>query len=69
MDIISKLLAMGGGVLCILASIYDWDWFFDNFRARPFVRLLGREGARWFYAILGLFLMVMSFRFMPSSLF
>lgn len=69
MDIISKFLMMSGGVLCILAAINDWDWFFDNFRARPFVRLFGRKGARWFYAILGLFLMVMGFRFMPSSLF
>ncbi len=50
-----------GGLLCIAAAVCDWDWFFDNYRARPFVKLLGRNGARVFYAILGALLMILVF--------
>ncbi|ULJ69463.1 immunity 17 family protein [Wielerella bovis] len=62
MDVFTYFFAFGGGILCIAAAIYDWDWFFDNFRARPFVALFGREGARWFYAILGVFLIMVAGR-------
>ena len=55
---ILTFIACIGGLLCILASVYDWDWFFENYRARLFVTLFGREGARVFYLILGIILII-----------
>lgn len=43
--------------MCIAAAVGDWDWFFENMRARLFVHLFGRDGARVFYALLGAFVM------------
>ncbi len=42
------------GVFSALGGIMDWDWFMENRRAQPFVQLLGRNGARGFYVLLGL---------------
>jgi hypothetical protein len=51
---IKILIADFAGTLAIVASILDWDWFFENWRAAFFVKLFGRGGARVFYASLGL---------------
>lgn len=52
------------GVLCglfsIAGAIFNWEWFFQNNKARPFVRLFGRQGARVFYAVLGLVILAIS---------
>ncbi len=45
------------GAMCIAASLGAWDWFFENAKANLFVRFLGRDGARVFYALLGAFIM------------
>ncbi len=47
------LTAMGSGLLSIAGGFMGWDWFLNHPRARPVVRLLGREGARVFYILLG----------------
>ena len=47
------IFVIAAGVFCIYCSYKDYDWFFDNHRARPFVSLFGREGARKFYYVLG----------------
>lgn len=31
----------------------DWDWFMNSRRARFFVKVFGRMGARIFYGLLG----------------
>ena len=41
------------GLFPIAAAVFDWDFFFDNYKARPLVKLLGRDGARIFYGVLG----------------
>jgi hypothetical protein len=47
------------GILCIAATIMDWDWFMNHRRARLIVRVFGRMGARIFYCIFGVvFLML-----------
>jgi hypothetical protein len=51
-----QTIAFLSGLLCIVAAILDWDWFFDNWRASLFVNLFGRGGARIVYVILGLIL-------------
>jgi hypothetical protein len=47
------LFAYAAGVFTIAAAILDWDWFFENYKARFFVDALGRNGARVFYGVLG----------------
>ncbi len=49
----TALFAVACGVFVIAAAAFDWDWFFNNWRARFFVNLFGRDGARLFYAALG----------------
>ena len=44
------------GSLSIAASYFNWDWYFNNYRARFLVKIIGRRGARVFYTVLGLFL-------------
>ncbi len=56
-DLFYLIFFSAAGAFCILASILNWNFFFNNSRARPFVKFLGRNGARVFYALLGLFLM------------
>lgn len=56
MNILYILLFVGCGIFSILASVKNWDWFFNNHKARPFVRIFGRTGARIFYGLLGIFI-------------
>ena len=46
------------GLFSILGGILNWNWFMNNWRARFFVNILGRNGARIFYIGLGIFLVV-----------
>ncbi len=48
-----RLLILFGGVFSICGAVFDWDFFFRNYRALPVVKLFGREGARKFYIGLG----------------
>jgi hypothetical protein len=51
------LMLAGGGLFCTFCAFRNHDWFFENWAARPFVRLLGRRWARLFYIALGIFVM------------
>ena len=42
------------GLLAILASIFNWDWFFKSQNTQFIVHNVGRKQARMFYALLGL---------------
>ena len=46
-------LAMG--IFFLAMSFGDWDWFMNN-TGPILIRLLGRDGARGFFALVGLFL-------------
>ena len=50
------LIMILGGVFCIFCAYKDYDWFMNNYKARGFVRLFGRDGARRFYIGLGIFI-------------
>ena len=41
----------------------DYDWFMNSGKAWIFVKLFGRDGARVFYILLGLFLIFATFFF------
>ncbi|MFK7800298.1 MAG: immunity 17 family protein [Anaerolineae bacterium] len=41
------------GLFTIAGALFDWDWFMLSRRARWLVGIFGRDGARIFYALLG----------------
>lgn len=49
------------GVFSICGAVLNWDWFMNNRRARFFVSIFGRNGARMFYGLLGSALVVVGF--------
>jgi hypothetical protein len=61
------ILFLIAAAFLFLAAWQNWDWFFENHRARVFVLLFGRNGARVFYAALGCFLVVLSYALIPST--
>jgi hypothetical protein len=55
------LFAYMSGLFVIAAAILDWDWFFEDWRAKFFVDALGRDGARLLYGVLGVALLFLGF--------
>lgn len=53
MSTTTAIFVMLAGAFAIAGGILNWDWFMEHRRARIFVRLLGRQGARVLYALLG----------------
>ena len=53
------LIFVASGVFSILGAIFDWEWFMNSRKARFLVRIITRNGARLFYGILGLALVVL----------
>ena len=47
------LLLVLAGLFAVAGGVFDWEWFMSHRKARVFVKLLGRNGARVFYCILG----------------
>ena len=41
------------GLIALLASLFNWDWFFTADNASFLVKRLGRNGARWAYGAIG----------------
>jgi Immunity protein 17 len=58
-NLLVALLCIGAGAFCLAASSQNWDWFFNNWRARIVSSIFGRGGARIFYGMLGGFLVVL----------
>jgi len=53
------LIFVAAGLFSICGAVFDWDFFINNHKARLFVFLFGRTGARIVYAVLGIALMVL----------
>jgi len=53
------LFIIAAGSFSILGAICNWDWFMNSRKAEFMVRILTRNGARIFYAILGILLVVL----------
>ncbi len=49
------------GLYLLAASVKDWDFFFESRKARPFVGIFGRNGARILYGVLGAFGIMLGF--------
>ena len=53
------LILVAAGLFSICGAAFDWDFFLNSRKAQFFVSMLGRTGARGFYGILGLVIMVL----------
>ena len=51
------------GMLTILASLFNWDWFFKAQNMQAIVRNVGRNRARLFYALLGILMIATAIYF------
>ncbi|QDU60778.1 hypothetical protein Pan216_16300 [Planctomycetes bacterium Pan216] len=47
------------GLLAVMAGVLDWNWFMNSPRAWALVALFGRFGARIFYILLGIGIVVL----------
>ena len=47
------LLFMALGAFALCGAGFDWEWFMNARKARFFIAILGRTGARVFYGLLG----------------
>lgn len=55
---------LAGGLFSVAGAWRDWDFFFENRRARRFVGAVGRQGARWVYAVIGVVMVVIGIVFL-----
>lgn len=51
------------GAFALLASLFNWDWFFNAQNTQLLVKNVGRKQARLFYAVLGLFMIATAIYF------
>lgn len=61
-NLLAQIFIFGGGLFSIVSSICNFDFFFNSRRARLFVTIFGRNGARVFYILLGAFLIVVGLK-------
>lgn len=59
-SVLCKVIIILSGMFSILGSVFNWDFFFNSRKARTFVNLIGRNGARIFYAVLGIVLIIVA---------
>ena len=50
----SKAAMIGAGIFTVFCAYMDFDWFFNNYKARPLVNTFGRHRIRIFYIIIGI---------------
>ena len=48
------------GLCCVFCAVMNYEWFMINNKSAPVIDILGREGARIFYIILGVAIVVLS---------
>ena len=51
------------GLLAILASLFNWNWFFSSQNTQFIVKNVGRKQARLFYALLGILMIATAIYF------
>ena len=50
---ISGIVFMAIGLFIMISALANWEYFFDNNKAKFFIKIFGRQGTRIFYIILG----------------
>lgn len=53
------LIFVAFGAYAVAGAAYDWEFFMNSRKSRFMVAVLGRNGARIFYGVLGIALIVL----------
>lgn len=56
-----SIVLIGAGIFSILGGVFNWDFFFNNRKAELWVRIFKRNGARVFYVLIGILVIVLAF--------
>ncbi len=56
---VTALLTIAIGLFAGVAAAMDWKWYMNHRKAQLFVKMFGYQGARVFYMILGLAMMIL----------
>ncbi|MDR2903241.1 MAG: immunity 17 family protein [Clostridiales bacterium] len=59
--ILKSIIIVSCGLFSIICAALDLDWFMENRKARFIVMLFKRNGARVFYIVLGLLVILSGF--------
>lgn len=51
------------GLVAVLASTFNWEWFFSSRNAQSIIKGMGRKRARILYGVFGLILIGLAFFF------
>lgn len=51
------------GLIALLASLFNWNWFFQSQNTQFIVKNVGRKQARIFYALLGMLMIATAIYF------
>jgi hypothetical protein len=60
------LLFVAIGLFALSGAGFNWDWFMNHRKARLFSSIFGRSGARFFYGLLGVGLIVLGILMMAG---
>ncbi len=58
--VIMAVICLLAGGFCIFCSVMNYDWFFNNHKAAPLMKIFGRNGTRIFYICLGIFICIVA---------
>lgn len=58
MEILLLAIFILAGSFALVSSVLNFDWYFNSRKAATFVNIFGRTGARIFYGLLGIALIV-----------
>jgi hypothetical protein len=56
--ITTKIMLILGGAFSFCGGSFGWDFFVNNYKFKGFQKLFGEQGARTFYMILGVFIII-----------
>lgn len=58
-DLFVGTVAIALGLFVSLSAVFNWDWYYQLHKARWIESICGRSGARVFFGVLGLVLIVL----------
>ncbi|KAA6327519.1 hypothetical protein EZS27_023500 [termite gut metagenome] len=64
---IVQLIFIVAGLIALLASAFDWNWFFNAQNTRFIVQNVGRARARLLYGVLGVVLIGIAIKLWTGS--
>lgn len=67
MEIFFAIIMIAAGAFSLAGAICNWDWFMNNYKAKPFMTLFGRTGTRIIYGFIGVFIIAIAVAFLVVS--